>query len=63
MFPALADVRAMGFFTDRMEPQVPHHGLEPQVVGATWRPDLEPVGLPLGELEAAMASHDLVEGV
>ncbi len=44
--PALADVRTAGLFADGMKPLRAHHLLQPQVVGASGRADLQPRGLP-----------------
>jgi hypothetical protein len=43
--PALADVRALRFFTHRMQVQIAHQALEPEIRGGTGRTHLQPVGL------------------
>ena len=45
--PALADVRAVRVLADRVELQVAHDALEPEVVLRTRGADLQPVGLRL----------------
>jgi hypothetical protein len=62
MFPAFADVGAVGFFADRVEVEVAHEVLEVEVVASARRPDLEPRGLASGERLNPVPSHDLVKG-
>src|SRR5262249_27223116 len=45
VFPALADVRAVGLLAHRVEVPLAHEPLEPDVVRATGRAHLEPGGL------------------
>src|SRR6266702_1358315 len=45
VLPALPDVGAMCFFTDRMQLEVAHHVLEREVVGAAGCFHLQPRGL------------------
>jgi len=42
VLPALADVGAVGFLADGMEVELAHQALEPHIVGAAGRFDLEP---------------------
>ena len=47
MVPALADVGAVGFLADRVQPEAAHQALEPVVVLRAGRADLQPLGLGL----------------
>src|SRR5687768_47834 len=60
VLPALTYIGAARLFTDRVEVELAHHVLEPQVVGSTWRPHLQPRRLPLRERLGTMTTHDLV---
>ena len=59
VFPAFADVGAMGFLADGMQVEFLHHLLEAHVVRASWRLHLEPRRFPLWERFASVTSHDL----
>src|SRR4029079_14276773 len=43
--PALADVRAIRFLAHRVQPELAHDALEPEIVLRPRRADLEPLGL------------------
>jgi hypothetical protein len=45
MMPALADIRAVRFFTDGVQAQVSHQAFDPNVVLGPRRPHLQPIGL------------------
>ena len=60
MLPAFTNVGAMRLLADRVEVELTHHVLEPQVVRSARSLHLEPRWLALGKGLDAMPTHDLV---
>ncbi len=59
VFPAFADIGAVGLLADGMQVELLHHLLEAYVIRASRGLHLEPRRLTLGERLAPVASHDL----
>src|SRR2546422_8439019 len=45
MVPALADVRAVRFLADGVQPEILKQALEPDIIGRARRPHFQPLGL------------------
>ena len=60
MLPAFADVGAVRLLANRVEVELTHHVLEPQVVRSARSLNLEPRWLALGKGLDAMPTHYLV---
>ena len=61
VLPALADVRAVRLLADRVEVELAHQLLEPQVVRPAWGANLQPRRLSVGEEFGAVAANDLIQ--
>ena len=61
MLPAFTDVRAARLLANRMEVELPHQLLEPNVLRPAWSPDLQPGGLSIRQCLYAMPASDLIE--
>jgi hypothetical protein len=60
MLPAFADVRAVRFFANRVEVELPHEVFEPQILRPAWSADLEPTWLSVRQRLDAVATGDLI---
>ena len=61
VLPALADVRAVRFLADRVEVELAHQLLEPEVLRPAGSANLEPARLSLGQRFDAVAAGDLIQ--
>jgi hypothetical protein len=63
VLPALADVRTVGLLTHRVKVQLPHQLFEPEVVGTSRCPNLQPSGLALGQRFDTVTPDDLIKSL
>jgi hypothetical protein len=61
VLPALADIGAVSFLADRVEVELTHQILQPEVVTPPRGLDLEPGWLSIGQRLNAMSAADLVK--
>jgi hypothetical protein len=61
VLPALADVGAVSFLADRMEVELTHQILQPEIVGSSGCLNLEPGWLAVGERHDPVPTADLVK--
>src|SRR2546423_15074695 len=63
VLPTFTDVRTVRFLTHRMKVELAHQALEPHVVGAHGRFDLQPRRFAFRERLGAVTPHDLIKSI